>query len=83
MRKSNLVLCPNLLPDDDLPISLNSFQSSSNVSMSLYRGSNLGPPGIAIFSALAVKNEFCCRGIWNCRRVGQKVVYDLVDRDWP
>jgi hypothetical protein len=35
--------------------SLNSFQSSSSTPLSLYSGSNLGPPGMATLSALAVK----------------------------
>ena len=37
-----------------LLMSLNSFQSSSRVSMSRNRGSNLGPPGMHMFSDLAV-----------------------------
>ena len=37
-----------------LLMSLNSFQSSSRVSMSRKSGSNLGPPGMAMFSDLAV-----------------------------
>ena len=39
-----------------LLISLNSFQSSSFSIKSQCNGSNLGPPGIATFNALAVKN---------------------------
>ena len=37
-----------------LLMSLNSFQSSSLVSMSRKRGSNLGPPGMHTFRDLAV-----------------------------
>ena len=42
--------------------SLNSFQSSSSFSgTSRYKGSNFGPPGIAMLSAFAVRNS----GSWN------------------
>ena len=58
-----------------LPISFNSFQSSSNVSMSLYNGSNLGPPRIAIFRALAVKKV---AGII-VRLVGKKCAAKLIE----
>lgn len=40
-----------------LLMSLNSFQSSSRVSMSRYSGSNLGPPGMAMLRLLAVTKE--------------------------
>lgn len=40
-----------------LLMSLNSFQSSSPFSMSRYRGSNFGPPGMHMLRALAVKND--------------------------
>lgn len=39
-------------------ISLNSFQSSSRVSMSRNSGSNLGPPGMHMFKLLAVTNAY-------------------------
>ena len=41
--------------DTILLMSLNSFQSSSSASWSRKSGSNFGPPGIAKFSAFAVK----------------------------
>jgi hypothetical protein len=40
-----------------LLMSLNSFQSSSALSISRNSGSNLGPPGMHMLSALAVKND--------------------------
>ena len=39
-----------------LLMSLNSFQSSSSASKSLCSGSNLGPPGMAMFNDFAVIN---------------------------
>ena len=54
MRYSVLIGCLMMI----LFISLNSFQSSSAAFESFTSGSNFGPPGIAMFNALAVKNDF-------------------------